>query len=135
MRVGDRSRPSLAERTRQEVGDAKRRRILSQIASIEMIALDANDAEDIPPLAIGRLPTFPIPTQFLQQNIFRRMHVKRLARAYFDRLPAFQLLLVEWRAARDKDVHFQLCSMMDEIRTRSRPYGSPDAGVVYIEVR
>jgi hypothetical protein len=46
-------------------------------------------AQNAPTLGVA------IPTQFLQQNIFGRMHVERLARAYCDRLSAFQLLLVK----------------------------------------
>jgi hypothetical protein len=100
MSDGHRSRPSvIRQRTLQKVGDAQRRRVLSQIGSIEMFALHANNPEDVAPLTIGRLSAFPIPAQLLQQDIFGRMYVERLARTYCNRLAAVQLLLVERRAA------------------------------------
>jgi hypothetical protein len=73
-RQGDREcvagRSDLAERTLQQIGHAQDRRIPLEIFAIQPFALDADNPEDVAPLAIGHFPVLAIRAKFLQKNVF-----------------------------------------------------------------
>ncbi len=63
------------------------------------------------------------------------MHGDRPARTNEDRHPTIQLLLVQGRAARDEEIHLQLCGLMDQARAAAFANGPPKRTLVQVEVR
>jgi hypothetical protein len=94
----------FVERTCECVGNIERGCVDSEVVAIEVLRLHADDAENIAPLTIGVLATLAIPMQLLQQNVLRRVDVKNPSVGELDSLASPQLLLVERRAASDKNV-------------------------------
>ena len=68
---------SLAKRATEEIGHAKCRRVSQKVLPIEPGALHSDDAEDIPPLPVGRFSAGTIPAKFLQQDVFGWVHGDR----------------------------------------------------------
>jgi hypothetical protein len=67
---------AFLERTGQQVGHTEHRGIDSSIVPVQLLRLDADNAKDVAPLTVRDSSSLAIPTQLLQQNIFRRMHVE-----------------------------------------------------------
>ena len=128
-------RGSLAKRATEEIGHAKRRRVGQKVLPIEPGALYSNDAEDIPPLPVGRFSACPIPAKLLQQDVFGWVYGDRPARTDDDRHAPAQLLVVQRRASRDEKIHLQLRGLMDQIRAAAFANGSPKRTLVHVEVR
>ena len=131
----DQERCGGAKRATEEIGHAQCRRVDQQILPIEPGALYSNDAEDVPPLPVGRFSAGTIPAKFLQQDVFGGVHGDRPARTDADRHAPIQLLLVQRRAARDEEIHLQLGGLMDQIRATAFANGSPKRTLVHVKLR
>jgi len=126
---------AFAKYAAEEIGHAKYRRVGQEVLPIEPGALHTNDAEDIPPLPVGRFSAGTIPAKLLQQDVFGWVHRDRPARTDEDRHAPIQLLLIERRAAGDEEIHLQLSGLMDQIGVTAFANGSPKRILVDVEVR
>ncbi len=84
---------------------------------------------------IGDLAAESVPPEFLQQDVFRRMYVKHLAGANFDRTTPRQLLTVERRAAGDEDIDLQHRRLMNQIDAPLGTHGAVQRTGVHVEIR
>jgi hypothetical protein len=58
-----------------------------QIVAIQARSLDPDDAKSVAPLPIGHLATPSVPSQLLEQDVFRRVHMERPPVTDIDSLP------------------------------------------------
>jgi hypothetical protein len=122
------------ERTREQVGYTQGGRVDTQVAAIQALRLDSDDAEDVPPLTFGCLTALAIPTQLLQEDVFRRVYVEDAPWPDLDRPTPAQLLIVERRTAGNEQIDLQLRDLMDEIGAGTFPNRAAERLFIDIEV-
>ena len=123
----------LIERPREQVLDREHARALEQVGPVEPRPLHFNDPEDVPPLAVGQAAAQPVPTEFLQKDVLRRMNVQVPAVTEIDATSARDLARVERRAARHEEIDLQLCGLVDDVHARQELDGASKRVGVCVE--
>ena len=101
---------------------------------MSLVRLNADDAENVAPLAVRCLAALPVPVQLLQQDVLRRMDVQA-TRCEYHFLAPFQLLPVERRTSGHEEIDLQLGRLMNQIRGPSLPHRPTQRRRINIEVR
>ena len=65
-------RPRFVERTTEEISHPKFSRPVSEVSSIQRLALDFEDTQQIPPLAIRNLSALAVPGELGQHGVLSR---------------------------------------------------------------